>query len=205
MDQIKIGRFIAERRKEKSLTQMQLAEKLGISDRAVSKWENGRSMPDSSIMPELCRLLGITVNDLFNGEVVVMENYNENTERLLIEMAKEKEQADKRLLTMEIVIGVVSTLFLLTMIAVGSIFVTDDEQRWIFFLLFGLGLVQFIVCMQIALRLEQVAGYYECKECGHRHVPTYGAVTMAMHFGRTRYLKCPHCGKRSWNKKVLKK
>ena len=74
MDQIKIGRFIAERRKEKSLTQMQLAEKLGISDRAVSKWENGRSMPDSSIMPELCQLLGITVNDLFNGEVVVMED-----------------------------------------------------------------------------------------------------------------------------------
>ena len=122
MDQIKIGRFIAERRKANHLTQMQLAEKLGISDRAVSKWENGRSMPDSSIMPELCRLLGITVNDLFNGEVVVMENYNEKTEQLLIEIAREKEEADKRLLTMEIVIGVVSTVFLLAMLAVGAVF-----------------------------------------------------------------------------------
>ena len=205
MDQIKIGRFIAERRKANHLTQMQLAEKLGVSDRAVSKWENGRSMPDSAIMPELCHALNITVNDLFNGEGVVVENINEKTEKLLLEMAKEKEQADKRLLTMEIVIGVVSTLFLLTMIAVGSIFVTDDEKRWIFFLLFGIGVIQFIICMQIALRIEQVAGYYECEKCGHRHVPSYGAVTMAMHFGRTRYLKCPHCGKRSWNKKVLKK
>ena len=205
MDQIKIGRFIAERRKEKSLTQMQLAEKLGISDRAVSKWENGRSMPDSSIMPELCRLLGITVNDLFNGEVVVMENYNEKTEQLLIGIAKEKEEADKRLLTMEIVIGVVSTVFLLAMLAVGAVFMLRYDLKWVFFLLFGIGLLQFLICMHIALRIEQVAGYYECQKCGHKHIPKYWSVTLAMHFGRTRYLKCPQCGKRSWNKKVLTK
>ena len=76
MDQIKIGKFIAERRKLKNLTQAQLAEKLNITDRAVSKWENGRSLPDSSIMLELCEMLEITVNDLLSGEVVVMEKYN---------------------------------------------------------------------------------------------------------------------------------
>ena len=205
MDQVKIGRFIAQRRKANQMTQLQLAEKLGITDRAVSKWENGRSMPDAALMPELCQLLGITINDLFNGEVTDMENYNEKTEKLLLEMAKEKEQADKRLLTMEIVIGAVSTAFLLAMVAVGSIFLSDDKQRWIFFLLLGIGFVQFIICMQIALRIEQVAGYYECQKCGHKHVPSYGAVTIAMHMGRTRWLKCPHCGKWSWNKKVLKK
>ena len=70
MDQQKIGKFIAECRKKHGLTQMQLAEKLNITDRAVSKWENGRSLPDSSIMLELCSLLGITVNDLLSGEVV---------------------------------------------------------------------------------------------------------------------------------------
>lgn len=64
MDQIKIGRFIAEKRKEQKMTQVQLAEKLGITDRAVSKWETGKSLPDASIMLELCGLLGITVNDL---------------------------------------------------------------------------------------------------------------------------------------------
>jgi transcriptional regulator with XRE-family HTH domain len=76
MDQIKIGRFIAECRKKQGFTQMQLADKLGVTDRAVSKWENGRAMPDSSIMLELCEQLKITVNDLLSGEVVTMENYN---------------------------------------------------------------------------------------------------------------------------------
>ena len=75
MDQIKIGKFIAERRKNKNLTQMQLAEKLGITDRAVSKWENGKAMPDSAIMLELCDTLEISVNDLLHGEVISMENY----------------------------------------------------------------------------------------------------------------------------------
>ena len=69
MDQIKIGSFIAERRKSKSLTQAQLAEKLNITDRAVSKWENGRSLPDSSIMLDLCEILGITVDELLKGEL----------------------------------------------------------------------------------------------------------------------------------------
>ena len=80
MDQVKIGRFIAQCRKANNMTQMQLAEKLGITDRAVSKWETGKSLPDVAIMPELCGLLNITINDLFNGEVVVMEDYKEKSE-----------------------------------------------------------------------------------------------------------------------------
>ena len=95
MDQIKIGRFIAERRREKNLTQMQLAEKLGITDRAVSKWENGRSLPDSSIMLALCKELDISVNDLLCGEVVSMENYNKELENKLLEVVKEKEKGRK--------------------------------------------------------------------------------------------------------------
>ena len=74
MNQIKIGKFITERRKNVNLTQMQLAEKLNITDRAVSKWETGRAMPDSSIMLELCDVLQITVNDLLSGEVITMDN-----------------------------------------------------------------------------------------------------------------------------------
>ena len=205
MDQIKIGRFIAERRKEKKLTQAQLAEKLGITDRAVSKWETGRSLPDASIMLELCRELGITVNDLLCGEVVSMTNYDEKAEKTMLELVKEKEKADKRLLTMEIVIGLVSVAFLFAMIGIGTVFMTTGAQQWIFWLLFGIGMAQFIVCMMFALKIEQVAGYYECRECGHRYVPSYKSVNMAMHMGRTRYMKCPKCGKRSWQKKVLSK
>ena len=112
MDQMKIGRFIAECRKKMNLTQMQLSEKLGITDRAVSKWETGKAMPDASIMLELCDVLKITVNDLLNGEVVTMENYNKEMENKLIEMVKEKEENDKRLLTFEVVIGILSCIVL---------------------------------------------------------------------------------------------
>ena len=81
MDQVKIGRFIAECRKKKNLTQMQLAEDLGITDRAVSKWETGKAMPDTSIMLELCGILKITVNELLNGEKINMENTSKSIEK----------------------------------------------------------------------------------------------------------------------------
>ena len=202
MDQVKIGRFIAERRKAANLTQMQLAEKLNITDRAVSKWETGKSMPDSSIMPELCDILNISLNDLFNGEVIVMENYKEKSEKLIIEMAKQKEESDKKLLTLEILIGLFSSIiFLGTTLAVSFI----DMPVWLRVCLFTAGLILFIVGLGYALKIEQTAGYYECAECGHRYVPTFKSVLWAQHIGRTRKLKCPKCGKKSWNKKVLTK
>ena len=203
MDQIKIGKFIAQKRKEQGMTQMQLAERLGITDRAVSKWETGKSLPDAAIMLELCGLLKITVNDLLCGEAVTMENYNEAMEKNLLDMVKQKEQADKRLLSMEIVIGLVSVIFLFAMIGIGTAFKDLGKPEWVFAVLVGVGFAQFIVCMLFALKVEQTAGYYECAKCGHRYVPTYGSVSMAMHVNRTRYMKCPACGKRSWQKKVL--
>lgn len=96
MEQVKIGKFIASKRKEQGLTQLQLAEKLGITDRAVSKWETGKSLPDASLMPELCKLLKITINDLLCGEVVSVENYNEKAEKALLEMVKKEEMQNKK-------------------------------------------------------------------------------------------------------------
>ena len=205
MDQAKIGKFISKKRKEHGLTQMQLAEKLGITDRAVSKWETGKSLPDASIMLELCSLLGITVNDLLNGEVVSMENYNEKTEKALLEMVKQKEESDKKLLKLEVVIGVISTLFLFAMLAVGVLLMTYEAPTWIFWVIFGVGMTVFLVGTMIAVKIEQIAGYYECSECGHRYVPTFWSVNLAPHMGRTRKMRCPKCGKRSWQKKVIGK
>ena len=129
MDQVKIGRFIAERRKQCGYTQMQLAEKLNITDRAVSKWETGRSMPDASIMQALCALLGITLNDLFNGEVIVMEDYKKKSEELIIEMARQKEAADKKLLSLEILIGILAFLVFFAMIIIASLVTMPDWLR----------------------------------------------------------------------------
>lgn len=205
MNQIAIGRFIAACRKEKKLTQAQLAEQLSITDRAVSKWECGKSLPDASIMLALCEILGITVNELLSGERLAMENYNTKAEENLLEMKKQKEAADKRLLTMEIVIGGISLVFLLAMIGVGTYLMSLEKPMWIFWVLFGVGLVQFLVAMGFGLKIEQTAGYYECQQCHHRYVPKYSSVFFAMHVNRTRYMKCPQCGKRSWQKKVISK
>jgi len=203
MDQIKIGKFIAERRKLNAMTQMQLAEKMGVSDRAVSKWERGKSMPDSSIMLELCAVLGISVNDLLCGEVVTMENYNVKLEQQMLEMVKEKEASDKMLLRLEWVIGILSVLILLIPVIIGSYLNFESEKVRLAIVLSGF--IPAIVGIFFAVRIEQIAGYYECRCCGHRYVPTYKAVNLAMHMGRTRYMRCPECGKRSWQKKVIKK
>lgn len=202
MDQIKIGRFIANRRKLKNLTQMQLAEKLGISDRAVSKWETGKSLPDSSIMLELCSILEITVNDLLTGEVVTVENYNKELENNLLQMVKEKEKAHKQLLTFEVFIGVLVSVILFSLVFVASF---AELENWLRIVLIAVGFTVFIIGIAFALRIEQTAGYYKCDECGHKYVPTYSDMLWSMHMGRTRYMKCPKCNEKSWQKKVLKK
>jgi len=202
VDQIKIGKFIAKCRKEKGLTQMQLAEMLSITDRAVSKWETGKSLPDSAIMLELCSILGITVNDLLSGEVTEMKDYKESYENNLLEMVKQKEEADKRLLTLEWVIGILSVIILLVPCFIAAYMPMED---WLRVVIMFSGFIPAIVGMGCAMRIEQVAGYYECAHCHHKYVPTYMAAFLAPHMGRTRYMKCPECGKRSWQKKVISK
>ena len=202
MDQVKIGKFIAACRKKEGLTQMQLAERLSITDRAVSKWETGKAMPDSSIMLALCEVLKINVNDLLCGEVVTMENYNRELENNLLEMIRQKERADKRLLWGEIFIGITATVVLFTLVFLAAFVPMAD---WLRVVLIVWGMALFLSGCFYALRIEQVAGYYECKACKHRYIPTYKAVQLAPHMGRTRYMKCPRCNKKSWQKKVIGK
>lgn len=202
MDQIKIGRFIAERRKKASLTQMQLAEKLGITDKAISKWERGIAMPDTSIMLKLCDILGISVNELLCGEKIDMENNNQKNEQLFLDMAKELEKKNKTVWTSMWIIMGVSIIGLLGGLAVAAFLI--PEGIWQLLTILGICVLFLIPCFY-ALKLEVSVGAYKCKNCGHEIVPTYKQALNAMHLGTTRYLKCPECGKRTWCKKVLKK
>lgn len=202
MNQMKIGSFLKELRKENELTQEQLAEKLNVSNRSVSRWETGKSMPDSSIMLELCDVLGISVNDLLCGEVVSMDNYNKELESNLLEMIKQKEQADKRLLSLEIFVGVVVSAILFTLVFVSG-FV--QMEIWLRIVLIVTGVILFAIGIAYAIRIEQTAGYYQCAKCGHKYVPTYSSVLWAMHVNRTRYMRCPKCNQYSWQKKVISK
>lgn len=202
MNQAKIGRFIASCRKEQGMTQAALAERLGISDRAVSKWETGRSMPDSGIMLELCGLLGINVNELLSGERIMEETYSKRLEENLLDLARQKEEKDRQMLRLEVVIGYTATVSFLTLVFVAS-FV--EMPSWLRVLLIVIGSVMFAVGIGNAVKIEQTAGYYECPNCGHRYVPSYNSVFWAMHIWRTRKMTCPECGERGWHKKVLTK
>ena len=202
MDQIKIGKLIAECRKQKNLTQMQLSEKLGITDKAVSKWERGIAMPDTSIMLELCDILGISVNELLRGEKISMENNNQNNEQLLLDMAKEIEQKNKTIWNAMWTIMTVSIIGLIAGLAIVAFFM--PEGPWQLVAILALCVVFLIPCFY-ALKLEVSVGVYKCKHCGHEIVPTYREALNSMHRGTTRYLKCPNCNKRTWCKKVWKK
>ena len=202
MNQIKIGRFIAESRKKANLTQVQLAEKLGITDKAISKWERGVAMPDTSIMLELCDILGISVKELLSGERIDMEKNDQKNEQLLLEMAKELEKKNKTIWSAMWAIMTVSIIGLLGGLALIAFFMPEGPLMFVAIL--ALCVVFLIPCFY-ALKLEISVGVYKCKNCGHEIVPTYMQALNAMHRGTTRYLKCPNCNKRTWCKKVLKK
>ncbi|MBR5473468.1 MAG: helix-turn-helix domain-containing protein [Clostridia bacterium] len=202
MDQIKIGKFIAERRKHKNLTQLQLSEKIGITDKAISKWERGIAMPDTSIMLQLCAILEISVNELLRGEKIEMENNNQQNEQLLLELAKEIERKNKTIWTSMWAIMIVSIIGLLASISAAAFLI--PEGVWQLVAILGATVVFLIPCFY-ALKLEVSVGAYKCKNCGYEIVPTYKEALNAMHMGTTRYLKCPNCNKRTWCKKVIKK
>ena len=202
MDQIKIGKFIAACRKTAGLTQTQLAEKLGITDKAVSKWERGIAMPDSSIMLELCKILDISVNELLIGEKKSMENNNQNNEQLLLDMAKEIEKKNKTDWAAMWALMIVSITALISGVLVAAFLIPAGV--WQLVTIIAITVVFLIPCF-FALKLEVSVGGYKCKNCGNEFVPTYKEALNAMHMGTTRYLKCPKCGKRSWCKKVINK
>ena len=200
MDQVKIGKFIAESRKQQNLTQSQLAEKLGITDRAISKWENGRAMPDSALMLELCGILKISVNDLLSGEIV--ENGENKEQQLLLDMANEIGKKNKVIWTSMCVIMIVSIVSLFAGILISAFLIPEGPWQLVAIILIC---IVFLMPCFYALKLEISVGAYKCKHCGNEIVPTYKEALIAQHKGVTRYLKCPKCGKKTWCKKVINK
>lgn len=202
MDLVKIGKFIAEERKKKNLTQESLAEKLYITDRAVSKWERGLSLPDADKMLDLCNILDINVNELLIGEKIDMKDEKKKTEELLLELAKQEELKNKKLMTNMWVTGISVLVFYLGILAIACL--TLEEGPVLGTVICASTVLFVLVCFYL-LKLEVEAGYYECNACHHKHIPSYFSALMAPHMSTTRYLKCPKCGKRTWSKKVMTK
>lgn len=201
MELRKIGKFIAQERKAHDITQEKLAEMLDVSDRAVSKWERGICMPSTAIMSKLCEIIDCSINELFCGERLDEMSEKKMLEKNLLEMATLKEQRDKELLNLEIVIGVLASIVMITCIFLAAY---AEMQDWTRVVLIIASVIPFAISMFYLLRIEQIAGYYKCEKCGHKYIPNYWSVFFAMHVNRTRHMKCPKCGKKSWQRKVLK-
>ena len=203
MDLIKIGKFIANCRKEKNITQEQLAEKLFITDRAVSKWERGLSLPDADKMLDLCNILDINVNELLNGEKIDMKDYEKKNEQLLLELAKQDELKNKKLILNMWVLTVSAFLFYIGIVILATFTLEDGP---ILGTIICISTVLLVCICFYGFKLEVDAGYYECRHCNHIfEEKNYFKLLMAPHMGTSRYQKCPNCGKKSMAKKVMKK
>ena len=125
----------------------------------------------------------------------------DNTNELL-KLKEQKYYYDKLLLKLEFIIGA-STIVLFVILVLTASYSTMPEE--VSLMIITVSTIFIIIMCLVMLKIEQVAGYYECDKCHHKHIPSYKQVLWAMHINRTRYMKCPECHKRSWNKKVLQK
>lgn len=201
MDLQIIGRFIKEQRKMKGMTQAELAEKICVSEKTISKWECGNGFPDTSLMLPLCKELGITANELLSGKKLTGDEYMRQAENNLVTLKTQQEQSHKLLLTIEYILGYMSSLTLIILVFVASYI---NMPTWLRIFLIVFGLIHTIFGIHFCIVIEKDAGFYECQHCHNKYIPTYKQVLFSMHYGRTRYMKCPKCHKKSWQKKVIK-
>lgn len=198
MDQIKIGRFIAQRRRDLDLTQRQLADRLDISDKTVSKWECGNGFPEPSLLLPLCRELGITVNDLLSGEVVAPADYQQKAEENIMSILQE----NRRRLALTTITGIISTVAFITLILIVCLY-THVIVLPAKVLIVTIACVIFVLGLYVAMKGEQTIGAYRCPHCGKDFVPTFKAYIMGPHMLLTRRMRCPHCHQKGWCSKVL--
>ena len=199
MDQEKIGQFIANLRREMALTQRELAEKLCVSDKAISKWECGKGLPEVSLMLPLCRVLGITVNELLSGERLENESYQARAEENMTALLRERTE-NKRKLLLEFIVILITMLSSVTIILLSGLLALGTPLR---ILLIVIALVVMVGGIAVAAVLEMTSGYFECPRCGTYFLPTKTAYVMGMHTVTRRHLRCPHCGKKSWCRRRL--
>ncbi|MBQ8428750.1 MAG: helix-turn-helix transcriptional regulator [Clostridia bacterium] len=194
MDQLKIGKFIAQTRKEKGLTQKQLADALLISDKTVSKWECGNGMPEVSLMMPLCEKLDITVNELLSGCHLSTSDYQKNAEENIMKLIQEKQEAKFRMI-IEVLVIFITLLSGCSLIMLTGLADLRTPNR---IALIVVSVIIFVVGIGVCAALEMRNARFKCVKCGEKFYPSKTAYIMGVHTITRRHLKCPKCGKRSW-------
>ena len=203
MDQSKTGKFIAEERKRKNYTQRQLADILGISDKTISKWERGNGFPEVSLLLPLCDELEITVNELLTGERLQEVDYKKKAEENMVNFVKEKEENGIKM-RLSALLGIVSLVAYVTLIFVVNMY-TEVIGAPVKIALMTIACTIFTIGIVVFMHGHRTIGYYKCSHCGETFVPSFLAYALGVNIITVKGMKCPHCGKISWCKKVLTK
>lgn len=199
MDQIKTGKFIASLRKEKGFTQVSLANRLGISDKTVSKWERGAGLPDVSLMLPLCEILEISVNELLTGEKLTDADYKEKAEVTIMSLVQENKENKKRMLQ-SVICEIITIIAVCSLVVIASYIEMPVAVRIVLIIFAAITAAAGI---GTGATLEVKAGYYKCPKCGHLFVPEIKDYVKGYHTFTKRRLTCPECGKTGMCKHII--
>lgn len=200
MDMQKIGKFLAELRKEKNLTQEELAQELGVTNKTVSRWENANYLPPVEILQMLSNLYGVSMNELLTGELLNNERYIENAEEYIVDnLLKQSREAKKRII-LSFIVAFMAILSGVSLILLSALL---PAPIWLRIFCIVLTVIIVIISIGICCVLTIDAGVYECPSCGEKFVPSMKDFIFGLHTFTKRKLKCPKCGKKSYCKKRL--
>ena len=202
MDQLLTGQFIKALRKERGLTQKELAERLNVSEKTVSKWETGNGLPDVGLMLPLSKELGISVNELLSGERLDERQYIERAEENFAVLLEDKcsPKTKNTVALISLLLTFLSTIGLIVVCAGYA-----DIETWLRITLVVCAIFSVIANVALCLVLGISSEIFECPECGTKFAPTPRAYIAGMHTMTKRRLICPHCGKKSWCRSMWRK
>lgn len=201
MDMQKIGNFLAELRKRKNLTQDEPGEQIGVTNKTVSRWENGNYLPPVEILQMLSKFYEVSINELLSGERLNAEHYKANAEEYIVVDLIEKSNEAKKKLTVSFVVAVITIFSGIAIILLGALLAAPVWLR-IGCIVFSLIIIALGIGVCCVLTVD--AGVYECPSCGEKFVPTMKDFICGAHTFTKRKLQCPKCGKKSYCKKRLK-
>ena len=204
MDQVKIGQFIKENRTKQNLSQRALAEKLCVKERTVKKWENGKAIPDSTVISELCNILQISVIDLLNGEIISLDELNKQNEKIILELTENVQSKQKTIISFTWTLLIISTVFFIFVALITHLAVKDKQHSDLIMLI---ATIIFVISTSLDFMLDLNAGHQVCLHCNHKFKPSFFKAILAPKKVTSneleRKMKCPKCGKKSWTKRVL--
>lgn len=196
----KIGSFLAELRKSKDLTQDELGEQIGVTNKTVSRWENGNYLPPVEILQMLSKLYNVSINELLSGNRLDDDHYKDNAEEYIVaDLMKKRKEAKKRL-ALSVIVAYMSILSGIAIILQGSLLPTPI---WVRIGCITLSAIVIALGIGVACALTADAGVYECPNCGAKFIPSIKDFVSGAHTFTKRKLKCPKCGEKNYCKKRL--